>query len=260
MTALALLGVATPVMMIIFSGVWAISLRIHNYGFLDAIWSLSIAILAPLYAVLGTGDVSRRWLFAAVGVLWSLRLGLHVLIRVCKHHPTEDSRYQTLRKRWPGPGMFLVFFELQALLAVVFSLPFLLASANPIPHLTRVEYLGLALATIATAGEAIADGQAQRFKRDDANRGRVLDTGLWRYSRHPNYFFESLVWWGFCLAALPSAYGWITICCPVLMLYFLFRVTGIPITEEHSLQNRGDVYRDYQRRTSRFVPWFPRKT
>jgi steroid 5-alpha reductase family enzyme len=191
--------------------------------------------------------------------VWSLRLGLYVLIRVLRLHPREDARYRTLREQWPGPGRFLLFFELQALIAVVFSLPFLLAAVNPRPQLGTSEWLGLALALCATAGEALADLQAQRFKRDPANRSAVVDVGLWRYSRHPNYFFESLVWWGFFIAAFDSQYGPITVVCPLLMLYLLLNVTGIPLTEKHSLESRGEAYRDYQRRTSRFIPWFVKR-
>jgi steroid 5-alpha reductase family enzyme len=150
----------------------------------------------------------------------------------------------------------LLFFELQALIAVVFSLPFLLASLDTRPGFTGWEIFGLTLALCATAGEALADWQAQRFKRDPANKAAVLNVGLWRYSRHPNYFFESLVWWGFCIAAVDLPHGRWTLICPVLMLYLLLKVTGIPLTEQHSLESRGEAYREYQRTTSRFVPWF----
>ncbi len=240
-----------------FAVVWLISVRVRNYGFLDVVWSLSIAVLAPLYALLGDGDPARRLAFALVGAAWSLRLGLYVLIRVVRLHPREDARYRSLRERWHGPRGFFWFFELQASIAVVFSLPFALAATNARAGLGVWERAGLLLALAATCGEWLADWQAQRFKRDAGNRGAVLDTGLWRYSRHPNYFFESLVWWGFCIASLDSPHGWLTVVCPLMMLYILFEVTGIPLTEKHSLETRGDAYRAYQRRTSRFVPWFP---
>ncbi len=253
---LELLAIGTGVAVLGFAAVWYVSVRVANYGFLDVVWSLSIAVLAPLYAVLGDGDVMRRASFAIVGAVWSLRLGLYILIRVRRLHPREDARYRTLRERWPGPGRFLLFFELQALIAVLFSLPFLLAALNPQPGLGLCERLGLGLALFACAGESLADWQAQRFKSNAANARAVVDVGLWRYSRHPNYFFESLVWWGFFIAALDSRYGALTVVCPLLMLYLLLRVTGIPLTEKHSLESRGEAYRAYQRVTSRFVPWF----
>ena len=254
-----LLAMGLGVAIVVFALVWALCVRIHNYGLLDVIWSLSMAILAPMYAAFGLGDTTRRIAFTVIGALWSLRLGLYILIRVVRHHPDEDKRYRTLREKWPTPGKFLLFFELQALIAVLFSLPFLLAASNTRPGLRTVEIIGLAIAFCATLGEWTADLQAQRFKHDPANKNSVLNIGLWRYSRHPNYFFESLVWWGFFIAALGSPYGWITVVCPLLMLYILLQVTGIPLTEKHSLESRGDAYREYQRTTSRFVPWF-RKT
>ncbi len=216
-------------------------------------------MLAPIYAFLGGGYGARKLAFTVIGAAWSLRLGLYILIRVSRMHPREDARYRTLRERWPGPGRFLLFFELQALIAVLFSLPFLLAAVNPRRGLGNFELAGLTLALFATAGEALADWQAQRFKRHPANKTAVVDVGLWRYSRHPNYFFESMVWWGFFIAALDSPWGLVTLLCPLLMLYLLFQVTGIPLTEKHSLESRGDAYRAYQRTTSRFVPWFRRE-
>ena len=251
-----LLLICAAIAVLGFALVWAYSVRQRNYGYLDVAWSLSVAVLAPIYALLGTGDSTRKLVFTVVGAVWSLRLGLDILIRVRRDHPKEDARYRTLRERWPGPGRFLLFFELQALIAVLFSLPFLLAAQNPRPGLGIFELCGLALALCAIAGEALADWQAQQFKNNPANRAAIVDVGLWRYSRHPNYFFESLVWWGFFIAALDSSYGWITLACPLLMLYIMLNVTGIPLTEKHSLESRGDAYRAYQRTTSRFIPWF----
>lgn len=241
----------------VFAIGWGVCRRINNYGFLDVIWSLSLAVLAPVYAVWGTGAAPRRLAFALAGAFWSLRLGSYIAIRVTRHHPLEDKRYRTLREKWPTPGRFLLFFELQALIAVLFSLPFWLACFNSRPTLSALELIGLTVAVLATLGEWTADWQAQRFKRSHPDQ--VMDVGLWRYSRHPNYFCESLVWWGFFAAALGSPWGSLTIVCPLLMLYLLLNVTGIALTEKHSLESRGAAYRHYQRTTSRFVPWFPRE-
>jgi steroid 5-alpha reductase family enzyme len=253
---IALLAIGAAVAGVSFALVWFISYRVDNYGFLDVVWSLSVAVLAPLYAVLGNGLPARRIAFALVGAAWSLRLGVYILIRVCRHHPDEDKRYRTLRQKWPGPARFFLFFELQAVIALIFSLPFLLAALNTRPTWGVLERVGLAVAACATIGEWISDRQAQRFKANAANYAKVVDVGLWRYSRHPNYFFESMVWWGFFIAALYFDYGWITVICPLLMLYILLQVTGIPLTEKHSLESRGEAYRAYQRTTSRFIPWF----
>lgn len=260
MPVMQLLAVGLGVAALAFALLWILSVRLKNYGFLDVMWSLSIGMLAAMDALLGAGQPLRRLAFAVLGVAWSLRLGLYILIRVLRAHPQEDKRYRTLREQWPGRGRFLLFFELQALIAVVFSLPFLLASVDTHPGLTGLEIFGLTLALCATAGEALADWQAQRFKRDPANKAAVVDVGLWRYSRHPNYFFESLVWWGFFMAAVDLPHGSVTLICPLLMLYLLLKVTGIPLTEKHSLESRGEAYRQYQRTTSRFVPWFRKNT
>jgi steroid 5-alpha reductase family enzyme len=251
-----LLLIVTPSLMLVFAAVWALCVRIKNYGYLDVIWSLSVANLAPIYAIAGGGDPQRRLAFGLVGALWSLRLGIYILVRVTRSHPVEDARYKTLRREWPGAFRFLVFFELQALIAIVFSLPFILASFNATAEIRPIEWIGLGIALISTAGEALADWQAQTFKRKPGNKSAIVDVGLWHYSRHPNYFFESMVWWGFFIAALGTRWGWITVVCPLMMLYLLLNVTGIPLSEKHSLESRGEAYRRYQRTTSRFVPWF----
>ena len=253
---LTLLAIGLVIAVAYFSLTWAISVRVKNYGFLDVAWSYGVAILAPIYALNSPGIAAHKWPIVIVGVLWSLRLGTSILIRVLRHHPAEDARYETLRKRWPGTGMFYVFFQMQAVLVAIFSLPFLLVSFNTVTQLSTLEISGLALAILSLGGEALADWQLKQFKAGATNRGQVCQAGLWRYSRHPNYFFEALIWWAFFLVALGSPYGWTTIVCPLLMLYFLWKVTGIPLTEEHAVRSKGDAYREYQRTTSAFIPWF----
>jgi len=254
MTRIFLIGLA--IAMISFALVWAISVKVNNYGFLDVAWSFGVAVLAPFFALFSPGPPARKWLLATIGIAWSLRLGTYILLRVLRHHPREDARYQTLRALWKGPSMFLAFFELQALLVAVFALPFLYVSFDTSPAVHPLTIAGAVLALFALCGEAVADLQMQGFKADPASAGKVCEVGLWRYSRHPNYFFESLVWWGFFIAALPSPHGWTTLACPLLMLYFLFKVTGIPLTEEYAVKSKGDLYRAYQRTTSPFIPWF----
>ena len=248
--------IGTAIAAAYFAITWVISVRIRNYGLLDAAWSYGVAILSPIYAFLGPGYAPRKWIATAIGVAWSLRLGTYILTRVIKHHPAEDVRYETLRRKWPGAGMFLVFFQVQALVVVIFSVPFLVASFNSAPHFSLVEICGLAIAFVSLCGEALADRQMRQFKANATNKGKVCETGLWAYSRHPNYFFESMLWWGFFIFALGSSWGWITVLCPLLMLYFLLKVTGIPLTEEYAVKSKGDAYREYQRTTSSFIPWF----
>jgi len=241
-----------------FALVWAVSMKIRNYGFLDVIWSYAVALIAPIYALLGPGDFTRKLLYCGLGTLWSLRLGSYIFLRVLRHHPKEDIRYETLRQRWPSPGMFLAFFQLQALIAVIFSGPFLLASWNTAGPFTLVEFAGLAVAVISIGGESLADRQMARFKSEPGSHGKVCESGLWRYSRHPNYFFEFLFWVGIFVASVNTPWGWITIICPLLMYHFLTKVTGIPLTEEYALKSKGGEYQRYQQTTSAFVPWFRR--
>jgi len=150
------------------------------------------------------------------------------------------------------------FFQFQALLLVTLSVPFLLAARNRAPSLHPLEVAAVVLWLVALFGETLADAQLAAFKRDAANRGRVCDSGLWRWSRHPNYFFEWLIWVAFALFALASPWGWIALYCPALMLFFLLKVTGVSYTESQLLRSKGESYRRYQERTSTFVPWPPK--
>ncbi|MEO8372894.1 MAG: DUF1295 domain-containing protein, partial [Candidatus Solibacter sp.] len=201
-----------------------------------------------------------RYLIGAMAAVWGLRLAFHLLTDRILGHP-EEGRYQELRRQWVTniPLKFLLFYEFQALLCVLLSAPFYLAARNPEPVLSPLEYAGAVLWLAATLGESIADRQLAAFKRNPANQGRTCRAGLWNYSRHPNYFFEWLIWVSFALFALASPYGFIGLLSPLLMLYFLFKVTGIPATEAQALRTRGDDYRRYQQTTSAFVPWPPRR-
>jgi steroid 5-alpha reductase family enzyme len=253
---LPLLGIAALICLVAFALIWALCVRIKNYGFLDAAFSYGLAVLLPLYAWNAPGYPPRKAAFIALGLAWSLRLGTYILLRLLRHHPSEDVRYEALRERWKGPGMFLLFFQMQAVLVVLFSLPFLVALFNPAPDFHPVELAGLGLAAVALLGETVADRQMQAFKKNPLNRNSVCQAGLWNYSRHPNYFFEALLWCALSLAVLPSPSGWVCLLCPALMVYFLLRVTGIPLTEEYAVKSKGEAYRQYQRTTSALIPWF----
>ena len=252
------LGLAVALM----AAAFVVSLRIRNFSIVDIAWSVIFTPLVLLYATLAEGYGPRRTLIAAMVTLWSLRLAGHLYARIASLHPEEEGRYLQLRGDWAAHlhARFFLFFQAQGVLAVALSVPLLLACADRRPTLGRFEIAGAALFVVAVAGEAIADRQLAAFKANPRSRGRTCQAGIWRYSRHPNYFFEWLVWVAYFVFALPSPWGWATIGCPLLMLYFLCRVTGIPMTEEQALRSRGDEYREYQRTTSAFVPWFPKET
>jgi len=239
---------------------WLVQLRTRSATVVDAGWAASLVAIPVLYAVLGGGEPEHRMLVATMAVLAFGRLTAHILRRVGRE---EDPRYRELRRRWRERGgehgRFFVFFQAQAFLAALLSLPFLAASFNEHQGLEPLEWIGVGVWAVGVLLEVEADRELSRFRADEGNRGRVLDTGVWRYSRHPNYFGQWLTWCGYALVALAAPYGWVGLVSPVLMLVSIVFVTGIPPTERASLESRGDAYRDYQRRTSAFVPWAPRR-
>ncbi len=238
---------------------WLIHLKTGNAAVVDAGWAGGLALLGILYAVWGGGYEVRRSIIGGMAVIWGMRLAIHLLASRIIGHP-EEGRYQELRRQWKTniPLKFLLFYEFQALLCVVLAVPFLLASRNSQPAISGVEWAAVALWAIAIVGEAAADAQLGAFKSNPSNKGHTCTAGLWRYSRHPNYFFEWLIWMAFALFALASPYGACAFLSPALILYFLLKVTGIPATEAQALRTRGEEYRRYQRTTSVFVPWFKR--
>jgi steroid 5-alpha reductase family enzyme len=261
MTALALCTLALAGLCVAFAVCYALCRRVDNYGFVDVAWSFAFGPVAIFYAWNAEGWYLRRFIIAALAVLWSVRLGSHLLKRVAGHHPAEDGRYVQLRRDWAGnfaPRMF-GFFQLQAASVMLLSIPFLLPTLNPSVGFHALEVAGVVLWFVALLGEATADAQLAAFKRNPANRGRVCDVGLWRYSRHPNYFFEWLIWVAYFIFALGSPWGWLAIIGPASILYLLLRVTGIPLTEQQSLRSKGEAFRRYQETTSAFIPWFPKK-
>lgn len=253
-------GINAAVVLMVF--VWLIARRVNNAGYVDAAWSYGFALIVGLYAVIGEGAPLRKGLITAMVVIWSLRLGTYLVIRITRHHPVEDARYQALREQFPKRPwlMFFGFFQLQAVLLGVLCAPFAVACSNAAPALSPWEIAGAVLWAAALGGEVVSDRQLNHFRSQPANRGKVCATGLWRYSRHPNYFFEWLIWVAYFLFAAGSPSGWMTIFCPLLMLYFLTKVTGIPPAEAQSLKSRGDAYREYQRTTNAFIPWFPKSS
>jgi steroid 5-alpha reductase family enzyme len=237
---------------------WAWQRRRDNAGIVDVIWAAGVGASAIVYALLGDGTALPRLLVALLGGIWGLRLAAHLWVRV--RGEEEDGRYRQLRQAWNGSQWkFYAFFQFQALLVLLFSLPFLAVARNPVGDFTVWTALGIAIWLGSVGGEALADRQLARFKADPSNKGRVCDVGLWRYSRHPNYFFQWLTWVAYALIALAAPYGWLALSAPALMLYLIVFVTGVPPAEEQALRSRGDDYRRYQRETSAFVP-LPRRS
>jgi steroid 5-alpha reductase family enzyme len=240
-------------------GLYLVQLRTGKATIVDAGWAASLVALSLLYALLGGGAREHRILVAVMATLAFGRLTILLLRRV---GGDEDPRYRELRQRWRERGneqlRFFVFFQAQALAAALLSLPFLAAAFNDHEGIEALEWVGVAVWLVGAAVEVVADRQVTAFRRNTANRGAVLDSGLWRYSRHPNYFGQWLTWCGYALVGLAAPWGWVGLLSPALMLVLILFVTGVPPLEERMLESRGDAYRRYQRRTSAFVP-LPRR-
>ncbi len=239
---------------------WALQLRTGNAGIVDVGWATALGALGVFYALASNGGVEHRVLAGVTAGFWGLRLAWHLLVDRILGRP-EEGRYVTLRTNWSPheQRFFLVFFQAQALLAAILSLPFLLTASRTQSGLQITEWVGAGLWLVGLVGESIADRQLSAFKAQADSRGRVCNVGLWRYSRHPNYFFEWVIWLGFALCATSGLIGLLAWTGPALILFFILRVTGIPPTEAQSLKSRGDAYREYQRTTSPFFPWFPKE-
>jgi len=234
---------------------WLIQRTRGNAAIVDVAWSFATASLGAWFALSADGYPPRRLIVAAMVAVWGARLGAHLWKRVASER--EDGRYRRMREEWGAKTQrnMLIFFQIQALWAVMFALPMLAAARNTSAPLGWLDGVGVALWMVSLSGESIADRQLARFRANRLNRGRVCRDGLWRYSRHPNYFFEWLHWWAYVCLAAGSPLWWITPVGVATMLYFLTKVTGIPPTEAHALRSRGDAYREYQRTTSAFIPW-----
>ena len=232
---------------------WA--LRIKNYGVVDVFWAFNFLIIAFIIWFLADGTYERKALVCGLAALWSLRLGLYLSKRVLGHLEEEEGRYKQLRAEW-NTAKFFAFFQMQALSNVFLCIPFFIIALNKNQVISIPEYIGAGLWLICVFGEGLADWQLQHFKKDKTNKGKVCEFGLWNYSRHPNYFFQFSIWISVLIFALPSPYGWLAIVCPLSIGYLIFKVTGIPMTEEQALRSKGDAYKEYQRTTSVFVPWF----
>lgn len=258
----ALLTVILLASSLLMMSLYLIQRRTGDAGIVDAGWAGGVGMAALGIAFLGAGDFWSRMCMAAVAVPWSFRLSAYILAdRVLRGHE-EDGRYAALRKRWNARAQrnFFLFFQVQALFIVLFSVPLLAASFSPGAAPRLWHFAGLILGWGAILGESLADRQLRNWRRNPANCGRTCRTGLWRYSRHPNYFFEWMHWWAYVLLAAGGMHALIALAGPLLMLLFLYRITGIPYTEQQALRSRGDDYRDYQQSTSAFFPWFPGKS
>jgi len=259
MNLFEIFGLALLIILALMTILWLVSLVQKNSSIVDIFWGTGFVITAWLYfALTPDGFLLRKLLIALLVTVWGLRLSIYILWR--NLGKGEDFRYQVWRKAagaawwWRS---FLKVFLLQGILMWIISAPLLAAQFHSAPdRLTVLDFLGAAFWLIGFFFEAVGDLQLSRFKADLANRGKVMDRGIWRYSRHPNYFGDAAQWWGFYLIAAACG-GWWMVFSPVLMTFFLLRVSGVTLLEKSLASQPG--YEVYIKTTSAFIPWFPRK-
>jgi steroid 5-alpha reductase family enzyme len=237
---------------------WAIYFVQRNSTIVDLFWSLSAILIAWVYFLTGDGFFFKKLLLALLVTLWAGRLLTILYQRYCSG--IEDPRYVELRQQWGGDrsgALFLMLFLFQGFIILALSLPWLIIGHSSEATWSGWEFGGLLIFAIGVIGEALADLQLRNFKSDPANSNGVCNVGLWYFSRHPNYFFEWIVWVGFAMMAFGTSAGWLALFSPLLMLILLLKISGIPPTEAHLLNKYGDSYRAYRETTSAFFPWIP---
>lgn len=256
--AFAGLGVAAAYL----TAVWLLSLALKNASIIDIFWGPGFAVLAIVYAVLSDdGYGGRQMLVLILVCVWALRLGGHIFSRNAGHG--EDYRYVKMRERggdafW-WKSLVTVFF-LQGALLWIISAPLLVAMhSNEPDHLAMTDYIGAAVWAFGFFFEAVGDFQLVRFKANPENKGKVMDRGLWRFTRHPNYFGDTTLWWGYFIIAAGTPWGVVTIFGPAIMTFMLLRVSGVAMLER-TIGRRRPGYDEYIRRTSGFVPMPPKRT
>lgn len=236
---------------------WPSSLLLKDVSIIDILWAPAFAILALAYVAIAPPQMARPWIAFALVSVWGFRLGMHILFRWLRLGH-EDYRYAAIRSghgaRFPLTSLFWIFW-LQALLLWIISWPLQAALSSTAP-LNVFDMVAIAMIVGGILIEAVADLQLTRFRADPANRDRVLDSGLWAWSRHPNYFGDFLIWWGFYGLALAAGGPWWTILGPIVMSGLLIHYSGAGLMED-TIKNRRPGYADYVRRTSLFVPWPP---
>jgi steroid 5-alpha reductase family enzyme len=244
----------------LFFAVWLLSLVRRDASIVDVFWGVGFVAVALSTWTFERGYEPRATLVLGLVALWGLRLAGHLLLR--NRGQPEDPRYQAMRRahgaRFAWVSLYTVF-GLQAALLWIVSLPAQVAITAAVPAwLGPLDAIGSALFAIGFLFEAVGDLQLARFRADPANRGRVLQRGLWAWTRHPNYFGDALVWWGIFAIALGVPWGWATLPAPALMTLLLLRVSGVALLER-SIAKRRPEYEQYRERTSAFLPWPPRR-
>ena len=249
----------------VMAAAWRVQQVTGNSGWIDVFWTFGTGAAAVALALIPLDPAwlqPRQIFVAALAGLWSLRLGSHILIRT--QTTSDDPRYRDLMAQWGADAPAKLFWQLQiqAAVGLLLAASVMLAAQNPAPFLRALDILGVIVLLAGIVGESLADRQLQQFKRDPANRGKICDVGLWRWSRHPNYFFEWLCWLAYPIVAIDlssnNPLGPLALLAPLAMYWILVHVSGIPPLEAHMARTRGPAFDDYRARTSAFFPFPPR--
>ncbi len=241
------------------AGSWFVQRITGLSGWIDTIWSLSVGLGGIVAALFAHGVFERRMTVLIIIAAWALRLGSHIGARTMGSG--EDPRYAKIIEGWGDSAAWrlFIFLQVQALAAFILVLAVYLAAANGAGYPRVLDFLAVLVAVVALAGESISDAQLSRFRKSPQAKSEICETGLWRYSRHPNYFFEWLFWCSWPLFAVSNSFmSFMSLLAPALMYWLLVHVSGIPPLEEHMLRSRGDQFRALQRRVNAFFPG-PRK-
>lgn len=238
---------------------WLLQLKTKNGGLVDSVWAITLGGLAGLYALAGSAPVETRALLALMGMAWGLRLGWYLWLR--NWGKPEDFRYARFRQEWGeavNAKMFW-FFQFQNIFTLLLSASaFLVVAYRPDNAPAWAMALAVAIWLVSVVGEGIADAQMKRFRDDPANKGKVCRDGLWRYSRHPNYFFECVHWLAYAALAIGAPHGWVTLGAPLVMAFLLTKLSGMPMLEKEMIATRPG-YAEYVRTTSALIPWPPKQ-
>jgi steroid 5-alpha reductase family enzyme len=267
MGILLVLIVAALLLSLAMAGAWLVQQRTGQSGWIDACWSFAVGAAGVLAALLpftrGMAPITRQWLVAGFVAFWAIRLGSHIAARAgsARH---DDPRYAFLREQWGAafPRRLFLFLQIQALCGLGLAATAFAAAHRPYHGLDIQDAIGGLILIGSVIGEGIADRQLRRFAADPANKGQVCDRGLWRWSRHPNYFFEWLGWLAYPVIAIDVhgyyPLGWLALLGPALIYWMLVYASGIPPLEAHMLRSRGALFERYRARTSAFFPLPPR--
>ncbi len=245
--------------LVFFSLVWAYAQKIKDNSIADIAWGIGFCIVALVSCIYNQATTTRQLMITLFALLWGCRLAVHIWTR--KRGNGEDFRYRAMRKRWGKRQTILSLFEvflLQGFLLLLIASPIILVNSTPQLDLSWLDYIAIAVFDLGFTFEVLGDYQLGEFIKNPENKGKLLQSGLWKYTRHPNYFGEVTLWWGMWIFALSSTLGIFTFISPLLITVLLLKVSGIPLLEK---RYEGSIaFEEYKKKTSAFFPWFPKKS